>query len=42
MVKNPPSKAGDVGSAPGQGTKSPQAAGQVRLNAATGKSEHCN
>ena len=42
VLKNPPSKAGAVGSAPGQGTKSPQASGQLRLNATTGESEHRN
>ena len=35
MVKNPPSKAGDAGSIPDQGTKIPHAAGQLRLQAAT-------
>ena len=29
VVKNQPSKAGDAGSIPGQGTKIPQAAGQL-------------
>ena len=28
MVKNPPSNAGDAGSIPGQGTKTPQAMGR--------------
>ena len=31
MVKNPPSNAVDVGSIPGQGTKIPQATGQLSL-----------
>ena len=42
VIKSPPSNAGDVGSAPGQGTKGPQAVGQLRLNATTAESEHCN
>ena len=42
MIKSPPSNAGDVGSDPGQGTKGPQAVGQLRLNATTAESEHCN
>ena len=29
VVKNPPSNAGDMGSAPGQGTKIPHATGQL-------------
>ena len=33
MVKNPPSNAGDVGSIPGQGSKSPHAEGQLSLRA---------
>ena len=35
MVKNLPSNAGDVGLIPGQGTKSPLAAGQLSLCATT-------
>ena len=35
MVKNLPSRAGDVGSIPGQGTKIPHAAGQLSLCATT-------
>ena len=31
MVKNPPFNAGHVGSIPGQGTKTPQVAGQLSL-----------
>ena len=31
VIKNPPSKAGDVGSIPGGGSKIPHAAGQLRL-----------
>ena len=34
MVKDPPSKAGDVGSIPGQGTKIPHE-GQLSLGATT-------
>ena len=34
VVKNPPSNAGDAGSISGQGTKIPQAAGQLSLHAA--------
>ena len=30
MVKNPPSNAGDSGSAPGRGTKIPHAAGATK------------
>ena len=40
MIKNPPSNAGDMGSAPGpQGTKIPNALGQLSLNA-TRKTQH--
>ena len=35
VVKNPPYKAGDVGSIPGQGTKIPHAAGQLSPCATT-------
>ena len=35
VVKNPPSKAGDVGLIPGRGTKIPHAAEQLSLHAAT-------
>ena len=35
VVKNPPSKAGDVGSIPGGGSKIPHATGQLRLQATT-------
>ena len=37
MVKNLSSSAGDVGSIPGQGTKTPQAAGQLSPGTATGE-----
>ena len=40
MLKNPPSNAGDTGSIPGQGTKIPQAAGQLSLCAATTELAH--
>ena len=35
MVKNPPSNAGDAGLIPGEGTKIPHAAGQLRVRATT-------
>ena len=35
VVKNPPSKAGNMGSIPGRGTKIPHAAGQLSPGAAT-------
>ena len=35
VVKSPPSKGGDAGSIPGQGTKIPHASGQLSLNAST-------
>lgn len=35
VIKNPPCSAGDVGSMPGQGTKTPLAVGQLNLLAAT-------
>ena len=35
MVKNSPSNAGNSGSMPGRGTKTPQAKGQLSLHAAT-------
>ena len=37
VVKNLSSSAGDVGSIPGQGTKTPQAAGQLSPGTATGE-----
>ena len=37
VVKNLSSSAGDVGSIPGQGTKTPQAAGQLGPGTATGE-----
>ena len=40
-VKNPPSKAGDAGSIPGQGTKIPHAAGQLNPHT-TREPEHYN
>ena len=35
VVKNPPANAGDVGSIPGQGTKTPHAVGQLSPRATT-------
>ena len=35
VVKNPPSNAGDAGSMPGRGTKTPHAAGQLSPHATT-------
>ena len=40
MVKNPPSKAGDSGSIPGQGTKIPYTSGQLSPCSATTESVH--
>ena len=40
MVKNPPSKAGDTGSIPAQGTNIPQALGQLSPHAAITKPTH--
>ena len=40
MVKNPPSKAGNAGSSPGQGTKIPHAMGQLSPRAATTEPMH--
>ena len=40
MVKNPPSKAGDMGSIPAWGTKIPQASGQLSPHATTTKPTH--
>ena len=42
MVKNPPSDAGDLGWIPGQGTKTPQAPGQLIPRAATTEPAHHN
>ena len=42
VVKNPPYNAGDVGSIPGQGTKIPDAAGQVSPSATTTELTHLN
>ena len=42
VVKNPPSNAGDTGSIPGQRTKIPHAAGQLRLSAAATEPTCCN
>ena len=42
MVKNLPSNAADVGSIPGQGTKTPHATGQLSLCAATTEPAHYN
>ena len=39
-VKNPPSSAGDAGSIPGWGTKTPHAAGQLSPRAATTEPTH--
>ena len=39
-IKNPPSKAGDVGSVPGLGTKIPHAVKQLRLCAAAARESH--
>ena len=41
MVKDLPSKAGDAGSIPSQGTKIPPAMGQLSLSAATTESTCC-
>ena len=42
MVKNVPSNAGDAGSIPGQGTKIPHSAGQLRSRATTAELMHLN
>ena len=42
VVKNPPSNAGDAGLIPGQGTKIPHAAGQLRPRAKTTELSHLN
>ena len=42
MVKNPPYKAGDAGSIPGQGPKIPLAAGQLSPRAPTTELVHFN
>ena len=39
VVKNPPSNAGDTGSIPGLGTKTPHAMGQLSPSATTSASE---
>ena len=42
VVKNPPSNAGDAGSIPGRGTKSPHAVWQLSPRAATTEPAHHN
>ena len=42
VVKNLPSKAGDAGSIPGQGTKIPHGAGQLSPHATTTEFAHLN
>ena len=42
MVKNPPYNAGYAGSIPGQGTKTPHAAGQLSPSATTTELVHLN
>ena len=42
VVKNPPSNTGDARSIPGQGTKIPHAAGQLRPCATTTELAHLN